>query len=138
MRKHLPLLAAALLVFATQVAHADPILLFNSFGPGNTYGVGARPILGPGYPLSEGDVTPGQWVAASFDAFRVFAKGDLDVAPVPEPGSLLLVGAGLVGAWRAGGGWPRWVADSLMCRGRASNPDGPKATERPASPSRVR
>ncbi|HSL21510.1 MAG TPA: hypothetical protein VK886_08240 [Vicinamibacterales bacterium] len=58
------------MLLAPARATADSILLFDNFGPGNTFGPDARPILGPGYALSEGDVTPGQWFATSFPVFR--------------------------------------------------------------------
>jgi hypothetical protein len=82
MRKHLPFVAASVLLLTAAAAHADPVLLFDTFGPAGTYGVGAKPILGPGYPLAEGDVTPGQWVASSFvvPSHGTFAFSSIELA----------------------------------------------------------
>lgn len=66
MRTRLVVLGTVLLMFGARVSSADPVVIFNNFGPGGTYGLSAGPILGPNAPLSEGDVTPGQWFASSF------------------------------------------------------------------------
>jgi hypothetical protein len=66
MRRLFLILATLLIFLAPRSAAADPIAIFNTFGPGDTYSPGAGPILGPGFPMSEGDVTPGQWFASSF------------------------------------------------------------------------
>jgi hypothetical protein len=82
MRRSLVLLALALLVFGARPTSADPIVLFSNFGPGGSFGPGAAPILGPGAPLSEGDVSPGQLVASSFFLARParFTRIDLALA----------------------------------------------------------
>lgn len=66
MRKRSVLVTLALLVFGVRPTSADPVVLFSNFGPGGSFGPGAIPILGPGAPLSEGDVSPGQLAASSF------------------------------------------------------------------------
>ena len=89
MRRSSVLLALALLVSGARPASAEPIVLFSNFGPGGSYGPGAAPILGPGAPLSEGDVSPGQLAASSFvlDRAARFTRIDLALAVLNGFGS---------------------------------------------------
>lgn len=57
MSKRFAFLATLLVLSTSNFAFADPIALFSSFGPGDSFRLAAIPILGPGYPLSEGDVS---------------------------------------------------------------------------------
>jgi hypothetical protein len=89
MSKRFAFLATLLVLSTSNFAFADPIALFSSFGPGDSFRPAAIPILGPGYPLSEGDVSPGQQVGVSFSlpgGTFAFTSLDLALSTLPLPG----------------------------------------------------
>ena len=81
MGRRFAFLATLLVLCTPSLAFADPIALFSSFGPGDSFRPAAIPVLGPGFPLSEGDVSPGQQVGVSFTLpGGTFAFTSLDLA----------------------------------------------------------
>jgi hypothetical protein len=74
------LLAPALLVFPARPKAADPIVLFNNFGPACVYRPLGWQILGPGARTDNGEVSPGQLVANLFSLTAPTRVTGIDLA----------------------------------------------------------